>query len=262
MTNHDTFYKAARFYDIAFDFKDVPGECDFLLEILQKHSDREAESFLECAAGPALHSLEFAKRGLHSIALDSSPAMVCYGKQRARAAGVDIDYVEADMSQFNLDRTVDLAAILMDSTSYLLDNRAVLDHLACMGRALRPGGLYILEMSHPRDVYNAGKSAQTEWTAKREDTKVHIRWGRDEDFFDPCTGITHCSVRLDYEDGSEVGSILDKAPQRSFTANEWLALVEASESFEILEIYGAMDSSIPFDNRRPAWRMVPILQRV
>ena len=29
-TTHDEFYERAELYDIAFSFKDVPGECDFL----------------------------------------------------------------------------------------------------------------------------------------------------------------------------------------------------------------------------------------
>ena len=84
-----------------------------------------------------------------------------------------IDYHQGDMTKFTLAEAVDMAAILMDSTSYLLDNDAVIDHLDCMAKALMPGGLYLLEMSHPRDVFHVGKSAGTDWSATRRHKSAH-----------------------------------------------------------------------------------------
>ena len=262
MKNHDIFYKSALYYDIAFDFKDIPGECDFITQIYQRHNKKKPQSFLECAAGPALHTIEFARRGLRAHAIDLSQHMVRYGRKKAQQQGVKIDYQQFDMTNFALAQPVDTAAILMDSTSYLLTNEAVLRHLDCMAKALTPRGIYLLEMSHPRDVFNVGKSAGTDWERQRDGIKVRTIWGKLDDPFDPTTQITTVSVRLDYEDKGEIGSITDKAPQRSFSANELDALVRACGKFKIVEIFGAMELSVPFNNKPTAWRMIPILQKI
>jgi SAM-dependent methyltransferase len=129
MTGHDGLYQLAEYYGIAFDFRDVGAECDFLTELYRRSAAREPASFLELAAGPAYHTIELARRGLRATALDLSPAMVRHGRAKAAAAGVAIDYVEGDMTGFSLPATFDLAALLMASCEYLLDNDAVLSHL-------------------------------------------------------------------------------------------------------------------------------------
>ena len=52
---HEDFYSFAKYYDIAFDFKDIPKECSFLKELAIKHLNHPLTSFIEFGAGPALH---------------------------------------------------------------------------------------------------------------------------------------------------------------------------------------------------------------
>ena len=59
-------------------------------------------SVLELAAGPAEHARELARRGLRATALDWSAAMCGYAAGQAKAAGVPLDVVEADMRDFRV----------------------------------------------------------------------------------------------------------------------------------------------------------------
>jgi SAM-dependent methyltransferase len=163
MAGHGSFYAHPEIYDIAFDFRDVPKECDFLSQAHVRLRGKPPESFLEPAAGPALHSREFGARGLDVCALDLAPEMVAYGKEQARRRGVELRYEQGDMISFDLGRSFDLAAILMDSTSYLLDNDTVLAHLNCVAGHLNAGGLYVLEMGHPRYVFNTEPAVENRW---------------------------------------------------------------------------------------------------
>ena len=61
--------------------------------------------------------------------------------------------------------------------------------------------------------------------------------------------------------GGEKGEIVETAPQRSFTPNEFRALVRASGRFEIARELGAMDLAVSFTNEKAAWRMVPVLRK-
>jgi SAM-dependent methyltransferase len=262
ISNHSKFYQKAKLYDIAFDFKDIQAECEFLYNLPKKLAQGNSiNSFLECGAGPSLHTIEMARRGIKSIALDISPEMVEYGKDKALKESVTIEYRCGNMIDFLLDQKVDLVATLMDSISYIYTNDEFVKHLKTIAGCLNKNGLYILEMLHPRDLFGVGKSTETNWEMERDKTKVRVRWGKPEDFFDPITQITQTSVSLEYWDNGEKGAIDDLAPQRKYTYNELIALVKLSECFEMIAIYGAMDFNVPFDNNEKAWRMVPVLRK-
>ena len=171
--NHTNFYKLAEYYDIAFGFRDVAAECDFLAGLVRRHLGREPHSFLELAAGPALHTIEFAKRGVRAAALDSVQRMLDYADEKARTQQTSIQCICSDMVEFKLPQVCDFIALLMDSSSYLLDNHSVLKHLNCVADHLSEGGVYVLEMSHPRDVFQVGKSTliYTRKSRHREKTK-------------------------------------------------------------------------------------------
>lgn len=255
--NHDRLYQQAESYDIAFDFKNVKAECDFLLSLKP-----QTKSFLELAAGPALHVIEMAKRKIGSTALDLSPSMVQYGLQKAKQNKVQIEYICGNMIDFSLVTKFDLVATLMDSISYVYTNDDVITHLKSVANCLNKNGLYVLEMIHPRDVFGLVHSTKTSWEMERDGKKVKVKWGKSSDFFDPITQIINTSVSLEYSYGQEHTLIEDLASQRKFTFNEFDALVKASGCFELIQIYGAMDASIPFNNEEKAWRMVPVLRKL
>ena len=71
-------YTIPEIYDIAFDFRDIPAEVDFLLEKTQKYLGRNVTSALELACGPAYHTREIARRNLIADGIDLEPRMVEY----------------------------------------------------------------------------------------------------------------------------------------------------------------------------------------
>lgn len=56
------------------------------------------------------------------------------------------------MRNFRLNDPVDVAAIFMASTGYLLKNEDMISDLRSVADNLNSQGIYILEMTHPRDV--------------------------------------------------------------------------------------------------------------
>lgn len=81
--NHSKIYSSAKYYDIAFDYRDVKQECDFFEKIVLKFSpELNSKTFIEFAAGPALHSIEMAKRGWTSTSVDLSSEMKTYGLEK------------------------------------------------------------------------------------------------------------------------------------------------------------------------------------
>ena len=259
---HESFYSFAKYYDIAFDFKDVPKECAFIESLFSKHLKRQLSSFIEFGAGPALHCLELAKKLTSVTAVDLSQEMVDYAKAKSADIGVSVYCDRADMITYQSQKTYDMAALLMDSTSYLLTNAQVIEHLQSVAKLLNPGGLYVLEMSHPKSVFEISETTVNEWEMERGEIKVKVTWGGPDDKFDPITQLTEVSVTLEYKDGNRKGTLQDRSPQRCFTATEFGALVAASGVFEIIEYYGGMSLELPFNNEERSWRMVPVLRKL
>jgi hypothetical protein len=165
------------------------------------------------------------------------------------------------MCDFSLAQRFDLAMLLMDSASYLLDNAAVLRHLDCVARHLVDGGLYVLELSHPRDAFGVGTSTNTQWTAEADGLRVQTRWGAEGDAFDPISQVEEVTVTMDWSGPGGSGHLVERARQRRFTANEFDALVRASGHFDVVECLGSLAPAAPFSNDRAAWRMVPVLRK-
>ncbi len=260
--SHNQFYAKAKYYDVAFNFKKVTEENQTILNVFRQHNELNPKSFLDIAAGPATNAIEMAKRGIMAFALDYSPEMVNYGIESADKSGVTLKFIQGDMRNFKLPQKVDLAAIFMDSTSYLITNDDVLSHLKSVAESLNPNGLYILEMSHPRDVFSVGESSSTEWDCEENDIQVSVKWGDETDSFDPITQTTNVTARLHFKSPNESGEIVDRSLQRCFTFNEFDALVKASGCFEMIDVLGSLKPGVKFSNEKSSWRMIPVLRKI
>lgn len=216
---------------------------------------------LELAAGPARHAREWARRGAAATALDASAAMCEYARARAASDGVPLQVAVADMVDFSLGRRFDLAVMPMDSSSYLLDNAASLSHLACVARHLVAGGLYVLEMTHPRSVFGLGATTITDWISEADGLRVHTCWGAADDAFDPITQIDEVTVTMTWSGQGGEGRVQQRARQRRFTANEIDALVRADGNFEIVEWLGSLAMATALSNDSDATFMVPVLRK-
>ncbi|PRW59252.1 hypothetical protein C2E21_2426 [Chlorella sorokiniana] len=227
----------------------------------QKHCSGALQHFLEVACGPAQHAILLAKTaGCAATGLDLSPAMLAYAAQQAQAAGVasSLSCVEADMSKdgwaAQLAQPADLACILLGSLAHCLDNGAALRCFAELSKAVRPGGLLVLELPHPSDLWG-GYCLEEEqfieaWDAENEDKSktVLVEWGREGDQFDLQEQILHRTVGLSCYRGDElVSSKVEVVPQRQFTLQE-IDLLARATGFEVVEVHGDFDASIDLDH--------------
>jgi SAM-dependent methyltransferase len=256
-----TVYGAARAYQVAFSYRDFAAEVDVLLRWFGEHARPAGtvpERVLELAAGPADHARELARRGIGAVALDLSPEMCAHAREQA--ARLPVEVVEADMTAFDLDRPVDLSALLLSSDCHLLDLDAFVGHLNSVARALRPGGLHILEMTHPADHFSTDGMTASQWEASDGGLTVRARWGAPGDQFDAVTQVAQRSVQLRVTDGSGAEQVIDDVlPERLWTATELAAAVQLSGAFDMVACYGSY-AGVPLGHEK-AWRMMPVLRR-
>ena len=259
--DHHDLYAQAEAYDIAFDFRDLDVECDALDAICLKYRGAKPKSFVDVACGPGYHCIHYATRGLRTYGVDINPAMIEYAMQKAIDRNAEVEFIEADMRDFDLPRPADLAFCGIASIHYLLTSDAIIEHLRSVARNLTPGGLYLIEANHPRDTFGVGKSTHNEWEAKRGDTIVRSRWGLDDLSFDPITQIAHSKVEIEIEREGEIDKLEFTNIDRSLTYQEFLLLIAQSGVFEAVDWLGALDPNKPFDNSKESWRMIPVLRK-
>lgn len=273
MTTVSSIYQEPELYQLACAYRDVKGEAAALLSWLDRHAQRpgdgnDVRSVLELAAGPAEHARELARRGLRATALDLSQAMCAYAAGQAKAAGVELTVVQADMRDFRItdpdgsQTRFDLAITMLNSACHLFTLDDLVNHLTAVAAQLAAGGLYIVELAHPADILSPTPRTSSEWTVDVGGVHAQVRWGGRHDQIDPLTQITneHMTIRATSKDGT-VRTISDVVPNRFWTLTEFTAAVRLAGGLELAASYGDFDDTTTLD-APTAWRMILILRRL
>ena len=256
-------YSIPHLYDIAFDFRDIPGECDFLLAVAEKHLSRKVTSATELACGPGWHAREMACRGIESTGLDLEPAMIEHARQYAKAESVSATFVVGDMKSFSLGKPVDLAYVLIASFAHLLTNDDIIAHFNAVADSLTNSGIYVISTAHPRDFYGDRSSdLPTQWTNTRGDLTVTTEWGSAEDSFDPITEIDSVTITFDVTGPQGRERHQSKEQLRRMSYQTFKALVALSGRFGLVEAYGDFDLATPFTNDPSSGRFIPVLKKL
>lgn len=260
MAEHKEFYSRAYYYNVIFD-RDVRAEADFLLAVYEKHNGRPAQSVLDIACGPGYHALQMGKDGLRAAGLDFSHEMIEMARQNSAEQGLQVEWLQEDMRRFTLSAPVDLAFVLFDSIDALLTNNDLTEHLKAVAANLNPGGIYLIDITHPRDtsLYDYGKFS---YHGKRGGTSVDLLWATNHPVFDPRTGIAEVEVTMKVKENGRKFTLKDKAFERMLFPQEISLLAEHSGVFKLVDWFGAFNINQPFDNSPKSRRMIAVLQKV
>jgi SAM-dependent methyltransferase len=289
-------YDEPELYELACAYRDIPAEVTALQAWCVMHHAGRVSSVLELAAGPAEHARELARRGLRATTLDLSAAMCSYAAAQAKAAGVDLRVVEADMRDFALTgpdgapAAFDVAITMLNSVCHLFTLDDLVRHLTAVRAHLVAGGLYIVELAHPADFFAQVPRTSSEWTIDAPGMHAEVRWGGRTDRIDPLTQVTneHMTITATTDDGT-IRTVSDVVPNRFWTLTEFTAAIAlansrqtptdsvalsgastgasaanepqtASGGFELVATYGDFDETTALD-AATAWRMILIFRR-
>lgn len=180
---------------------------------------------VELAVGTGRVAIPIAERtGKNVIGIDSSPAMLAVARERAAAAGVDLELREGDMRDLTLDEP---AALVICPARALLhlptwrDRRCLFERVVA---SLRPGGRFA-------------------WNAFVFDHRVAI------ELDGKSNTIGDVRYRNDYiPTDSRIDITLESGPQISLwwvSRSEWIALLDVA-GLETEALYGWFDRR-PFD---------------
>lgn len=254
-------------YDVAFSYRDVMQEVDFLESVMDEHArPSSCNTVFEIGCGPARHCLELARRGKHCIGIDNNPKMLEYSEKKARREGLEhMKLVQADMRDFEIDIQADLVCCLLGTLSHLHTEEDLTRTFQACAQHNRPGGLLVLEISHPAELFDGSlmDPQGDAWEAEEDGTRVVVEWGREGDFFCPVTQIIERTVGLTVLDssGSIKYSLEQVVPQKMFTLAEIKGFAQLA-GYDFVSSYGEMDASLEISPEAEcACRLVVILKK-
>jgi ubiquinone/menaquinone biosynthesis C-methylase UbiE len=129
------FSQSAAYYDAIYHWKNYEREAEAIRGLIRKHARRPAHTLLDVACGTGQH-VAFLREHFTVQGLDLDPGLLDVA--RARCPGVE--FVEADMVDFDLGQQFDAMTCLFSS----------------MARHLQPGGVLIVEPWFAPDAWNVG----------------------------------------------------------------------------------------------------------
>jgi hypothetical protein len=168
------------------------------------------------------------------------------------------------MADFALPQPVDLACNLLTSISYLTATTALSSHFACVARALRPGGVYVVENNHPADFWTRAHFEPSRWTMTASEgdrtLEVFTSWIDEPPAIDVVAQTYTVRARTEVTETSPAGehrrTLVDQATLRMIWPQELVAHGLA-HGLSLARFYGALDVDIAIDDPR-AWRTVAV----
>jgi SAM-dependent methyltransferase len=159
------FRERAELYDLIYHWKDYASEAERLRALLAEGGVPEGSRIIEAACGTGGHLVHLAQH-YALTGFDLSPDMIAIAKRKVP----NVPLFVADMCDFEVDGPFDAALCLFSSLGYLRSEEELVKTARAFARALRPGGLLVIEPWLTEAAYRAGRAAMH--TYDREDLKI------------------------------------------------------------------------------------------
>lgn len=218
LTWHEFFERHAPHYDQNPFTRNTQVEVQFLVE---RMGLKPSMRVLDAGCGTGRHSVELAKRGMFMVGVDLSPAMLSVAKEKGDAAGLEIEWVEANLTEWQRPGAFEAAICLCEGGFGLInqDEDGVTHDLAILrniSASLVVGAPFIL-------------TALNGYALIRRMTDEAVTQGA----FDPATMVLHHLDEMDLPEGP----IQLIVKERLFIPPEVIALMRFA-GFEVDAVYG------------------------
>lgn len=149
----DTHYKVG---DLVYDATIYDGLNTFLSDLpfykkwLPKNRDAK---ILELCCGTGRLTLPIAKEEYHICGVDYTSSMLERAKTKASEAGLEINFIEADIRTLNLQEKFDFVFIPFNSIHHLYQNEDLVKTLSGVKKHLKENGIFLLDCFNPNIQY-------------------------------------------------------------------------------------------------------------
>ena len=262
-------------YDAAFGYRGYVADRDFLFTCARRFGSREVRRVLCWASGPARHLWAFGDCGIEAFGVEPSDAMLAYSRGIAGkhpSSSTEVRFVKAGLDErpVGLGAPMDLSFVPLSAIHLLPGAAAIEAHLRFAAELLQPGGLHVIEATHPSDLTPSG-AHHTEWTEVRGDSVIDARFRMHLEKTTAEDGGQSVPVTLDVvcSHGARKGSAAPRGQQRLRQEDRWFIpdlagwkqIIARVPGLEIAAALGDFNVGVPFEHTS-AWRLILVLKRV
>ena len=231
-TTHASLYDFPKYYDLVYG-SDWKAEFEFLRACFVKHASGKVRRVFEPACGTGRLLVKFAQAGFKVGGVDLNPLAVDFCNARLVRAGFRPTAQVGDMCDFAVRQPIDAAFNTINSFRHLGTQKQAEDHLRCVARALRPGGIYVLGLHL---TPTRGEALQEErWAARRGNLAVlsHL-WVID---CDRRRRREEVGMSFDVYSPTKQFRIEDRVVFRTYSAGQLKDLLASVSEFEVTQVY-------------------------
>lgn len=243
-------------YDALYSDKDYKAECDLIAAEAAEHGV-PMKRLLDIGCGTGGHSLEWARRGIASVGVDMSPAMIELAE--AKSAAMDSPtrprWLVGDARTFEVEGPFDIATMMFAVLGYMTTNEDVTAALANVRRHLRTGGLFLFDVWYGPAVLTirpegrvrviAGSGQQTLRAATTE--------------IDSFRHLAHVNFRLWRVEGDRFLGATDETHDMRFFFPQELDLLLSSAGFKMASLRSFPDNG---DLSDQSWNAICVAEAV
>jgi SAM-dependent methyltransferase len=225
-------YDYPQYWDLAFR-SETKLEADFIEVACKKYCKFKAKRLLEPGCGGGRLVVELAARGYDMTSFDLNEPSVKYLQRRLARRGLDAQATTANMTTFVPRRKMDAAFCTFNTFRHLTTEESARQHLECIARSLRPGGIYILGFHLlPPD---ADEECIERWSAKHSKTKVTMTLRVLN--FDRSMRLETIRFSLRVRSGNSDLKLSSDYKYRIYTAAQFQNLLYSVPQLELCDVY-------------------------
>lgn len=136
-------YDAPGYWDFAFSDETL-FEADFIQAASERYLGCSSPTVLEIGCGGGRQVVELSRRRLDVTAFDLNQSCVDWTLRQLTRRKLSAKVFCGDMTDFRLPKPVELAHCLVNTFRHLLSEESARQHLECVSKSLKPGGIYLL----------------------------------------------------------------------------------------------------------------------
>jgi SAM-dependent methyltransferase len=216
-----------RIYGAALTAGRTEREAD---QIVERLGLQPGDAILDLCCGHGRHSIALAKRGYQVTGQDLSELFLERARMEAAEAGVQVRWVARDMRHVPFEEEFDAVINMFSAFGYLESEEEDRRALSQVHGALKPGGLFLLEIIHQawlvRNFEPRGWHVGTEGVIVLEERELNLLTGRNE-----------VTVTLIHSDGARYER---QHAMRIYTAAELVRMVTQA-GLTLEAAYGGLD---------------------
>jgi SAM-dependent methyltransferase len=212
----EQFYSDPRLYDRVF-----PGG-EQAIDFYRAEADRQGGYVLELGCGTGHKLIPIASDGHPCMGLELSPDMLAEAQRKADERGIEVEWVQGNMRDFDLGRTFDLVFIAANSLLHLHEAEDLVNCFRSVRRHLAPGARLVFDVFNP----SVRMLAQADGDRRSRDSLS---------FVDPDRGVVHVDVAETYDAAAQV------------TRGKWYFSTDTEADFVVapLEIRSIFPQELP-----------------